>query len=66
MLRLRLLNLPPPSRAKAFLFTTSVTPPITPTMSFYDLSPEPDANGNEIDFATLKGKVVYAVNVASK
>ena len=62
MLRLRLLNLPPPSRAKAFLFTTFVTP----SMSFYDLSPEPDANGNEINFATLKGKVVYAVNVASK
>ena len=33
--------------------------------SFYDIT-ETDLNGNQIDFAQFKGKVVYVVNVASQ
>ena len=33
--------------------------------SFYDIK-EIDASGNTVDFNRFKGKVVYAVNVASK
>ena len=33
--------------------------------SFYEIV-EKDINGNEVDFSQFKGKVVYAVNVASR
>ena len=33
--------------------------------SFYDLK-EKDASGGEVDFSQFRGKVVYAVNVASR
>ena len=32
--------------------------------SFYEIQ-EPDAVGKDVDFAQFRGKVVYAVNVAS-
>lgn len=34
--------------------------------SFYDLPAADDVEGKQFDFSQLKGKVVYAVNVASK
>lgn len=33
--------------------------------SFYDIV-EKDANGNDVSFASYRGKVVYGVNVASR
>ncbi|CAE8608783.1 unnamed protein product, partial [Polarella glacialis] len=33
---------------------------------FYDLPPAVDADGGDFAFAQLKGKVVYATNVASR
>lgn len=34
--------------------------------SFYDLPPATDVDGKPFDFSSLKGKVVYATNVASR
>jgi len=34
--------------------------------AFYDLPPVKDVNGNDFALDQLKGKVVYAINVASR
>jgi hypothetical protein len=51
--------------SSSFLMTSTRAVAAAPPSSFYDIK-ETDTAGAEVDFSKVRGKVVYAVNVASR